>query len=217
MTPDPASADLTARARIRDSALLLFGRDGYLATSVRDVASHAGVSAGLVIHHFGSKDDLRRECDTYVVHMIAEKAELETRPSASVLQELMADVDAFGPAIDYLARMLVDDSPEAARLFDLLFEETREVYLEGVEAGTMNASSDDDLLAMLLLAGGLGPLLLRRHITRLFGVDYLSPEFLNRLMLPTVELYTNGLYADDTMLTAARQLATDPRREDSRP
>ncbi len=213
MTPDPAPADLTARARIRDSALLLFGRDGFRATSVRDVASHAGVSAALVIHHFGSKDELRRECDTYVVHMIAEKAELETRPSASVLQELMADVDAFGPAIDYLARMLVDDSPEAARLFDLLFEETRGVYLEGVEAGTMNASSDDDLLAMLLLAGGLGPLLLRRHITRLFGADYLSPEFLNRLMLPTVELYTNGLYADDTMLQAARQLAAARREE----
>lgn len=207
MTPDPASADLTARARIRDSALLLFGRDGYLATSVRDVASHAGVSAGLVIHHFGSKDELRRECDTHVVRMIAEKAELETRLSASVLQELMADVDAFGPAIDYLARMLVDDSPQAERLFDLLFAETRAIYLEGVRAGSMNASSDEDLLAMLLLTGGLAPLLLRRHLTRIFQADYLSPEFLNRLMVPTLELYTNGLYTDDTMLAAARQLA----------
>jgi AcrR family transcriptional regulator len=207
MTPDPASADLTARARIRDSALLLFGRDGYLATSVRDVASHAGVSAGLVIHHFGSKDELRRECDTHVVRMIAEKAELETKPSASVLQELMSDVEAFGPAIDYLARMLVDDSPQAERLFDLLFAETRAIYLEGVRAGSMNASSDEDLLAMLLLTGGLAPLLLRRHLTRIFQADYLSPEFLNRLMVPTLELYTNGLYTDDTMLAAARQLA----------
>lgn len=207
MTPDPASADLTARARIRDSALLLFGRDGYLATSVRDVASHAGVSAGLVIHHFGSKDELRRECDTHVVRMIAEKAELETKPSASVLQELMSDVEAFGPAIDYLARMLVDDSPQAERLFDLLFAETRAIYLEGVQAGSMNASSDEDLLAMLLLTGGLAPLLLRRHLTRIFQADYLSPEFLNRLMVPTLELYTSGLYTDDTMLAAARQLA----------
>lgn len=207
MTSEPAPPDLTARARIRDSALLLFGRDGYRATSVRDVAAEAGVSAGLVIHHFGSKDALRRECDTHVVRMIAEKAELETKPSATVIQELLADVDAFRPAIDYLARMLVADSAEAQQLFDLLFEETRTIYREGVRNNTMNASSDEDLLAMLLLAGGLAPLLLRRHISRHFGADYLSPAFLSRLMIPTLELYTNGLYADDTMLAAARQLA----------
>lgn len=217
MTPDPAPADLTARARIRDSALLLFGRDGYRATSVRDVAADAGVSAGLVIHHFGSKDALRRECDTHVVRMIAEKAELETKPSASVIQDLLADVDAFRPAIDYLARMLVDDSEEAQQLFDLLFEETRAIYREGVRTGSMNASSDEDPFAMLLLTGGLAPLLLRRHLSRLFEADYLSPAFLNRLVVPTLELYTSGLYADDTMLTAARQLATTTREEDPRP
>lgn len=207
MNPDPVSADLTARARIRDSALLLFGRDGYRATSVRDIAADAGVSAGLVIHHFGSKDALRRECDTHVVRMISEKAELETKPSASVIQELLADVEAFRPAIDYLARMLIDDSEGAQQLFDLLFEETRAIFREGVRNGSMNASSDEDLFAMLLLTGGLAPLILRRHLSRLFGADYLSPAFLNRLLVPTLELYTNGLYTDDTMLTAARQLA----------
>lgn len=209
--------DLTARARIRDSALLLFGRDGYDGTSVRDIATEAGVSGGLVIHHFGSKDGLRQACDEHVVRMIAEKAELETKPSASVVQDLLSDVETFGPAIDYLARMLVEDSPAAERLFNLLFQETRTIYREGVRAGTMKASSDEDLLAMLLLTGGLAPLLLRRHLTRLFGAEYLSPEFLKRLVIPTLELYTNGLYADDTLLTAARQLATDPRREDPRP
>jgi AcrR family transcriptional regulator len=216
--PDAAGeTDLTARARIRDSALRLFGRDGYDGTSVRLVASAAGVSAGLVIHHFGSKEGLRRACDEYVVRMIAEKAELETKPSASVIQELLSDVESFGPAIDYLARMLVEDSPAAERLFDLLFQETRAIYREGVRAGTMNASSDEDLLALLLLTGGLAPLLLRRHLTRLVGAEYLSPAFLNRLMIPTLELYTNGLYADDTMLTAARQLAAGGRREDTPP
>jgi len=216
VSPDAAEADLTARARIRDSALLLFGRDGYRATSVRDVAAHAGVSAGLVIHHFGSKEALRQECDEHVVRIIAAKGELEAKPSAAVIQELLRDIETFGPAVDYLARMLVDDSPAAERLFDLLFEETRTIYREGVRAGTMNASSDEDLLASLLLTGGLAPLLLRRHLTRLFGADYLSPEFLNRIMIPSLELYTNGLYADDTMLQAARQFAAAPDRKDPR-
>ena len=50
--------DLTTRARIRDAAIGLFGRDGFGPATVRAVASAAGVSPGLVIHHFGSKAGL---------------------------------------------------------------------------------------------------------------------------------------------------------------
>lgn len=206
--------DTTARARIRDNAVLLFGRDGYRATSVRDVATLSGVSAGLVIHHFGSKEGLRRECDDHVVHLISERAELEATPTASVIRDLMADLDSFQPVVDYLARMLVDDSAQATRLFDLLYEETRSIFREGVRNGTMRASRDDDMFSMLLLLGGLAPLLLRHHLTRLFGGDYLSPELLNRLVVPTLELYSNGLYSDSTMLDAAlAALPFDERKE----
>ncbi|HJE59178.1 MAG TPA: TetR/AcrR family transcriptional regulator, partial [Nocardiopsis listeri] len=50
--------DLTARARIRDAALTRFGQEGF-GVSVRAIAEEAGVSPGLVIHHFGSKEKLR--------------------------------------------------------------------------------------------------------------------------------------------------------------
>ena len=50
-------SDLTARATVRDSAIAVFARDGFSA-SVRTIAEAAGVSPGLVIHHFGSKDAL---------------------------------------------------------------------------------------------------------------------------------------------------------------
>lgn len=59
--------DVTTKARIRDSAVELFGRDGYPRTSIRTIARHAGVSAALVIHHFGSKETLRQECDQHIV------------------------------------------------------------------------------------------------------------------------------------------------------
>jgi AcrR family transcriptional regulator len=61
------SDDLTTRARIRDAAIVLFGRDGFPATSVRAIATAAAVSPALVLHHFGSKDELRAACDTYIV------------------------------------------------------------------------------------------------------------------------------------------------------
>ena len=55
--------DLTARARIRDSAIVYFGRHGFQSATVRAIAADAGVSPALVIHHFGSKDGLREACD----------------------------------------------------------------------------------------------------------------------------------------------------------
>ena len=66
------SEDLTARARIRDAAVARFGREGFRAP-VRAIAEDAGVSAALVIHHFGSKDALRAECDQHVLTVIREQ------------------------------------------------------------------------------------------------------------------------------------------------
>jgi AcrR family transcriptional regulator len=53
-TRDPADK----RARLMDAARTLFAERGYAATTTADVARHAGVSEGIVFHHFGSKADL---------------------------------------------------------------------------------------------------------------------------------------------------------------
>jgi AcrR family transcriptional regulator len=41
-----------------DEAGLLFVRDGYEATSMRDIAAAVGIKAGSLYHHFASKDEL---------------------------------------------------------------------------------------------------------------------------------------------------------------
>ena len=51
-------ADLAPRARIREAALRLYAKHGTQATSIRMVAEEAGMSAGAVMHHFKSKDEL---------------------------------------------------------------------------------------------------------------------------------------------------------------
>ena len=74
--------DRSTRARLRDAAVAVFARDGFGAT-VRAIADAAGVSPGLVIHHFGSKDKLRAECDEYVLTRTREENRclLYTSPS----------------------------------------------------------------------------------------------------------------------------------------
>src|SRR5699024_9797298 len=59
--------DLTSRARIRDAALAQFAEHGTKGATIRGIAAAAGVSPGLVQHHFGSKDALRESCDKYVI------------------------------------------------------------------------------------------------------------------------------------------------------
>jgi AcrR family transcriptional regulator len=61
-----AVSDLTARARIREAALRRLAEEGYERATIRGIARTAGVSPGLLRHHFGSKQDLRRSCDEYV-------------------------------------------------------------------------------------------------------------------------------------------------------
>ena len=52
------SPNLPPRDAIRCAAAGLFVRDGYAATTVRAIASAAGVDPALVIRHFGSKEAL---------------------------------------------------------------------------------------------------------------------------------------------------------------
>jgi TetR/AcrR family transcriptional regulator, regulator of cefoperazone and chloramphenicol sensitivity len=59
--------DRTARAAIRDEALRLFADHGPDGVTVRQIAAAAGVSPGLVLHHFGSKEGLRRAVDEHVL------------------------------------------------------------------------------------------------------------------------------------------------------
>src|SRR5439155_20095474 len=62
-TTNALESDLTTKARIRDTAMELFGREGVAASSLRGVARAAGVSPGLIVHHFGTKEGLIRAVD----------------------------------------------------------------------------------------------------------------------------------------------------------
>jgi len=49
-----------SRRQVLDAALQLFSRQGYRATTVRDIADQAGVSTGNVYHHFPDKETIFR-------------------------------------------------------------------------------------------------------------------------------------------------------------
>ncbi|WP_410569544.1 TetR family transcriptional regulator [Amycolatopsis sp. cmx-4-61] len=146
------SEDLTARARIRDAAIRLFADRGMEKTSILDIAEAAGVSGGLIRHHFGSKDGLREACDTRV-HDELLRFKLEA------LEKGGADA-GFLPTFDprqlllrrYLGRAMIDGSAAAARQFAEVVDET-EAYFRAADLG--GADPRAAAAALVAMTGGL--------------------------------------------------------------
>src|SRR5215218_4177462 len=62
--------DLRKLERIRQAALKSFATKGASGTSLRSVAADAGVSLGLVQHHFDTKSGLIKAVDDYVMSVV---------------------------------------------------------------------------------------------------------------------------------------------------
>ena len=196
-----AQDDRTTRARIRDAAIECFAEYGVGDTTVRKIAATAGVSPGLVMHHFGSMDGLRLACDEHVARVIRQYKEdaLSSGPQLDLLAALR-DFDS-GPMIGYLARVLTDDSAAVAKLVDDLVSDA-EVYLEhGVESGMLQPTDDPHARATVIALWSLGALVMHHHMKRLLGVDLTNPDitadpaFLNYVR-PLMEIMGSGIYTE---------------------
>ena len=99
--------DLTARARIREAALEHFAHEGYERATIRAIALTAGVSPGLLRHHYGSKDALRVACDDYVFEKLHRVNTLVLEDSGTAARAQQTS-KRFGP---YIARGWRTDLP----------------------------------------------------------------------------------------------------------
>jgi AcrR family transcriptional regulator len=194
-------SDLTARARIRDAAMALFAKHGVAATSLRGVARVAGVSPGLVVHHFGSKDGLVQAVDESALAMInhAVREVPVEEPGGEWMArraEVVADLLRTQPALcDYLGRALSERTEASANLFHRLFSAAaRDEHL--VAAGVVRADSDPFWRAMHQVLLVVGPLMLRRLIERELQGELLAEDNVVRWTRAITDLLRNGLYAE---------------------
>lgn len=201
-----SSTDLQAHARIREAAVSLFGQRGFRATTVRQIAEAAGVSPGLVIHHFGSKDGLHRACDEW---MIGQLTTLKTSAIAGDAASAMGSAQAqLAPFIGYFAASIAEGGDAAGRMFEAMCEVTRQIYAVGIPAGVMRDPQDLEATASLLVAHSLGISILEKHIAHLLGGEELTdPPVMMRYATAAAEVYTHGVFADDSMLQQLRAAA----------
>lgn len=194
--------DRTAKARIRDAAIACVARYGTAGATVRKVASEAGVSPGLVIHHFGTMDGLRAACDEYVASVIrdAKLSFADAGFSFDLLGALRSTDTAILPA--YLAEALVDNSPTVSKLVDELVADAEGYMKRYEELGWVKPSATPEARAALLILWSLGALVLHRHVKRLVGLDMTdprygeNPEAIATYWIPAFELLS-GIFSDE--------------------
>jgi AcrR family transcriptional regulator len=203
-SPGPAE-DLNTRARIRDAAVALFGEHGF-GVGVRAIAKAAGVSPGLVNHHFGSKAGLQEVCDEHVRGVIRRvKLESLEHPSPGGLLQTMAEIEELAPYMAYLMRSFQAGGALMTTLFENMVADV-EGYLEaGVAAGTLRPPRDLKATAYYMAVNNGGGFLFylqlwaARHDGR---IDHRAAlrEYSDAMLLPALDIYTNALLTDSMML-----------------
>lgn len=202
------SVDLTASAKIRDAAIEQFGRHGF-GVSIRAIAEAAGVSAALVIHHFGSKEGLRRACDEFVAEEIrSSKSEAMRSADPATWFAAMAEIESYASLMAYLVRTMQSGGELANTLWRRMVDNAEGYLDEGVRAGTLKPSRDPRARAKYMaITGGGGFLLYLQMHDNPMDLRAVLRDYARDMVLPALELYTEGLLTDRTMYDAFREEA----------
>lgn len=198
---DARDGDLTLRARIRDAAIALIGRDGFDRTTIRQIAERAGVSPGLVIHHFDNKHGLRDACDDHVIsELVGLKTEALTGGASASIGAWLNNSEHYQSLLDYLRRLIAEDTDASATLYDRLATEAGTMYRAGVEAGTLRAMPDPEATIILLTNYSLSSLLLAHHLGRQLPGGASATQ--QRLAVAQGAMLTSGLLLGDAVQEA---------------
>ena len=198
------ASDVTARARIRDAALAQFSEHGAQGATMRGIAAAAGVSLGLVQHHFGSKEALRQACDEVIIDVFRRRLTRAAADGDLGEAGFMADLYATsGPLLRYLARALVDGSPAAAAVFDQLAAGAADFLSATWPERFPPGSARTREAAGVMAAMHSGTIVLHSHLARQTGFDPFDPAHASRTGLAMLDLYAAmGEFAGSA--TAAR-------------
>lgn len=194
-----------AGERILQAALRRYAADG-LSAPLRQVAADAGVSAGLIIHHYGSREKLLEACDARALEVTRQEKSGLMRGGAAEMLIQLADAEKYAPVVGYVLRRLQAGGPMAGQLVEA-FVDYAVVYLEeGVHEGTLSPSHDPEGRARVMIEMGLGALLLQLPAQRghldLAELPTWMRSYTERIIGPLLELYSVPFLTDRSMLDA---------------
>lgn len=200
----------------------LFADRGAAAVTVREIAAAAGVSPGLVIHHYGSKEGLKNAVDRRAVaffeEMLAELAQVGEEGGSASLVELFATRLEDEPVmLEYVRRLLLDGGEAADALFAKLFDATAAGMASLVDSGVVRPAQHERIRTAFLLSNDLSLVLLRRQIARVTGTDPLTRQGLTPWMAVIMDVYADGIFAVPAAGSPPVSQATDQPPSEQEP
>lgn len=182
---EQSGADRPRVELIRAAALKRFAAQGTANTSLREVAETAGVSVGLLQHHFGTKERLIEAVDEHVAGFLgASLAGAPAVPTADPVGDFGHRVTTLiaehTDVVDYIVRTLLERTPTGTSIFDALVAMGEDRWNQ-YHDDQLTAPDLDQLWAALnplLLV--LGAMALRPHLDRHLPEPFTTPDQLAR-------------------------------------
>lgn len=151
------------RAAILEAAVDLFYRNGYQATSVRDIVERAGYTKGALYHYFPSKEHILLQIhDVFMTYAVSRGREILAQERTAsealvmIMTELLRQVSLYRPhmAIVLQETRLIDFTkyPEARAKRD----EWENMFVEIIDRGIRDGEFRDDIMSSRVLSFGLG-------------------------------------------------------------
>jgi AcrR family transcriptional regulator len=198
---EPNAVEPSTIERIRHAALTSFAAHGTSATSLRAVAAAAGVSLGLVQHHFGTKANLIRAVDDHVFQLLNE---ITARPVSAPPADSVADMSSrvsillseHFDVVNYLGRALVDGSALGTKIFDTLAVSGTKRWNQRKANGELRDDVDLTWATINSMVLALGAIALRGHIERQVPGAFTDPDELARWENAVTGLLRSGLFRE---------------------
>ena len=159
----------STESRLEAAALRLLDRDGVLAgLNLREVAQEAGVTRGLVYHHFGSRRSLMRSAlDRHIRRRRSTVVRREKLPARERLDSFFKASINDPTSIRLLTLLLLDGDEGVSAL--PYSRESREADLRDIEAGLLASDIDVDAIQGGLIAAVYGWALYRTTFAASLG------------------------------------------------
>lgn len=194
-----------------------FAEKGFRAATMRSIADRAGVSVGLVQHHFGTKEGLRTACDQVVIEAIDTKmkaVEDGTITDPNVLAGLMERA----PRVQhYMARSLIDGSPAIDGLIDAAMGQTERFLTTTWPERYAPGSERSRAAGAVMTVMAAGTMFLQEHVARRIGVEPWTDPAIKRTGSAAMDIYESiaELVASEWWphFRAATDAQPDPNKE----
>jgi AcrR family transcriptional regulator len=174
------------RAAILGAAREVFGERGYSKTTIREIARRAGVTHGLVVLHFSTKEQLF--IDALLEHRrVADVAEGDVQDLPErIARSFVERIEADGPSDPFIAVIRsAGDTDVAKQLMRAMRLEPAEAYLSTVDNADLNQRAD--MLGALLIG-----VTFSRYVLADGPLAAMSPEELIGYLIPAIRTILLG-------------------------